>query len=68
LVVVPFAPCEGEFFFPMPRLADAHRDREEQARPWWRRNLPATPVSMLFPFSLFLLGFGYCGILFTEKI
>jgi hypothetical protein len=55
-------PSEGEFFFPMPRLADAHRDQEEQARPWWRRTLPVTPVSMLFPFSLFLLGFGYSGI------
>jgi hypothetical protein len=40
-------PCEGWFFFPLPPL-DAHGDRAEQARPWWRRTLPATPVSFLF--------------------
>jgi hypothetical protein len=46
----------------MPRLADAHGDREEQAGPFDGACLPVTPVSILFPFSLFLLGFGYSGI------
>jgi hypothetical protein len=53
-------PYEGWFFFPMPPF-DAHGDRAEKARPWWRRTLLATPVSFIFPFSLslFLLGLGF---------
>jgi hypothetical protein len=57
-----YFPCEGWFFFPMPPL-DAHGDQAEQARPWWRRTLPAMPMSFIFPFSLslFLLGLGFLG-------
>jgi hypothetical protein len=45
-VVVPFASVKRWFFFPMPRLADAHRDREEQARPCGGATLPASPKAL----------------------
>jgi hypothetical protein len=45
---------EVVFFVSMPRLADAHGDREERARPYGGASLPATLViSVLFPSLLF---------------
>jgi hypothetical protein len=46
-----------EFFISMPRLADAHGDREERARPFGGASLLATPVSFFLSFSV-IFGFG----------
>ena len=39
-------PPRGWFFVSMPRLADAHRDREEQARPERQRSFAGKPEGL----------------------
>jgi hypothetical protein len=61
----------GLFFFQVPRLADAHRDREEQcglavAQLCWQARGPR-PVAIFFFFALSLLGFDL-GLGFGDEL
>jgi hypothetical protein len=66
-VSFPFGGGEGEtpppvFFVSMPRLADAHRDREELVRPCGGTALPVDPrpyFGELFLCPLLLFGLGF---------